>query len=124
MMSKLIRRSLSTSSQMMVMKAKVPVFSTTGDFSRMVTQPNSLKKANLVLFGSPNRTDAGDQGLDSSIEEWKAGAFAGVGLVTKALAERDWDLLGSGLVTSDCLHRFTEIFYQSESYNMTKHPLG
>ena len=112
MMSKLIRRSLSTSRQMRVMRAEVPVFST-GDISRMVTRPYSLEKANLVLFGSPNRIAAGDQ--DSSIEEWKAGALAGVGLVTKALAERDWDLLESGLVTSDCLHRFTEIFYQTES---------
>ena len=75
------------------MRAEVPVFST-GDISRMVTRPYSLEKANLVLFGSPNRIAAGDQELDSSIEEWKAGALAGVGLVTKALAERDWDLLG------------------------------
>ena len=108
MMSNLIRRSLTTSSRMMV-RAKVPVFSSSDSSKMMVTQPGPLEEANLVMFGTPNRAETGDYGLDVSVEEWKAGALTGVGLVTKALAQRDWDLLGSGLVTSDCLARFTEI---------------
>ena len=87
----------------------MPVFSSSDMSKMMVTQPGPLEKANLMMFGTPNRAETGDFGLDISIEEWKAGALTGVGLVIKAVAQRDWDQLGSGLVTSDCLARFTTI---------------
>ena len=119
MMSHLIRRSVSTSSRKL--KANVPVFSSTGDTSRMVTDLGFREKINLVMLGNPNRAEMVNYGLDtSSVEDWKAGALTGVTEVTRALARRNWDLLGSSLVTSDCLARLTLKYnYQSQAAKMT-----
>ena len=87
MVSNLIRRSLTTSSRMMV-RAKVPVFSSSDMSKMMVTQPGPLEKANLMMFGTPNRAETGDFGLDISIEEWKAGALTGASFTTIQLISK------------------------------------
>ena len=68
MMSHLIRRSVSTTSPKV--KANVPVFSSTGDTSRMVTDLGDRENINLVMLGNPNRAEMTNYGLDTSVEEW------------------------------------------------------